>query len=119
MLTKQLNKEYLHFYNNEKNYVDFYRNEYEEFIGVSTLNTNLQIYTLEEQIMRYAKHLSFWYMKIDQLKQTQPADTKQKETFLTLEIQRTINSISKIIPTEIVGKKMIWQLLQGTYIKVY
>ena len=36
--------------------LDYYRDEYEEFMDVSTLNTNSQIFSLEEQTMRYAKH---------------------------------------------------------------
>ena len=85
-------------------YLDYYRDEYEDFMGVSTLNTNSQIYTLEEQVMRYAKHLSFWYMKIDQLKQTQPDDMKIKNKFLKMETQRTIRTIENIFPEEIVSQ---------------
>ena len=83
--------------------LDYYRDEYEEFMGVSTFSTNSQIFTLEEQVMRYAKHLSFWYMKLDQLKQTKPADIKYKNKFLKLETQRTIKTIENIFPDEIVS----------------
>ena len=94
-----------------KKMLDFYRDEYEDFIGVSSFDTSLKSFTLEEQIMRYAKHLSFWYMKLDQLKKYNPTDIDDHKIFLKFEISRAMTTVRTILPTEAV-KKIITMIVE-------
>ena len=44
---------------------DYFRKSYEEFMGASTNEVKYCIYTLEEQIDRYAKNISFWFIQLE------------------------------------------------------
>ena len=45
------------------NLLEYYRGEYEKFNGVSSFDISIKPFTLDEQIMRYGKHIYFWYLK--------------------------------------------------------
>ena len=59
------------------NLLEYYRGEYEKFNGVSSFDISIKPFTLDEQIMRYGKHISFWYLKKDQLDLINPPDKKE------------------------------------------
>ena len=50
-----------------KCFADYFRKSYEEFMGVSTNEIKYNIYTLDEQIDRYAKNITFWYLQLNKL----------------------------------------------------
>ena len=50
-----------------KYFADYFRKSYENFMNVSTKEVKYNIYTLDEQIERYAKNLTFWYLQLDKL----------------------------------------------------
>lgn len=79
-----------------KKYIELYRHEYEEFLGVNSLDKGYKIFSLDDQIIRYSKHLSFWLMKRDELEQSKPKDMKQRSLFFHLEINRTLTTIENI-----------------------
>ena len=82
-----------------KPFLCYFRDEYEEFIGEDNLDINSRLLTLEEQIMRYAKHLAFWCMKKDQLEKKNEKGEKMSAT--KLEIERTMNVIKNIFPNNV------------------
>ena len=55
-------------------YLNLYRPEYEEYMGTSSYDTSKQLFTEQEQIIRYSKHLGFWMMKYDLIQSNKPPD---------------------------------------------
>ena len=88
------------------NLLEYYRGEYEKFNGVSSFDISIKPFTLDEQIMRYGKHISFWYLKKDQLDLINPLDKKEREMFLNMEIKRSMSMIKLLLP-----KKAIKEIL--------
>lgn len=84
------------------NMLEYYRDEYEDFIGVSTFDVSLKAFTLEQQIMRYGKHICFWYMKKDQLDFRNPPNKTDHRTFINLEIKRAMDMIKERLPKKAV-----------------
>lgn len=80
------------------NLLEYYRGEYETFNGVSSFDISIKPFTLDEQIMRYGKHISFWYLKKDQLDLINPPDKKEHEIFLNMEIKRSMSMIKLMLP---------------------
>ena len=87
-----------------KKYIDFYRNEYEDYMNVNSNDTTYKYFTLEEQIERYSKHYSFWLIKKDELKHNNYKDKNNREKFIQMEIVRTLNTIQNMFPNDVVLK---------------
>ena len=83
-------------------WLDYFRESYEQFIGVSTATIKKQLYTLEEQIERYSKNLAYWYIQLE-LEKTEshvnyPNDIQPKSEFIKSQITRLLNIIKDIFP---------------------
>ena len=48
-----------------KYWLDYFREGYEQYTGVSTTTIKKQLYTLEEQVERYSINLAYWYIQLD------------------------------------------------------
>ena len=80
-----------------KYFVDYYRKSYEEFIGVSTSEIKYNIYTIEEQIDRYAKNLTFWYLQLDEMIDSKKHKNKIiKMRFIKSQINILMNTINDL-----------------------
>ncbi len=47
---------------------DIYRDEFEKYTGMNTRDNTVKLFTLDEQIDRYSKSLSFWTLLCDKIK---------------------------------------------------
>ena len=90
-----------------KKYLDLYRSEYEEYLNVNSFDKGYKLYSIDEQITRYSKHLSFWLMKRDELEKSKPKDFKNRGLFLHIEINRTIDTIQNMFPWETVKQIIV------------
>ena len=41
-------------------WLDYFRESYEQFTGVSTTTIKRKLYTLEEQVEKYSRNLAYW-----------------------------------------------------------
>ena len=87
---------------NTKYYLELYRQEYEEYMGVSSYDTFEKLFTEEEQIIRYSKHLGFWLMKFDLTHLNKPSDYKTHSVFLLQNIAKTNDSIKEMFPKDVI-----------------
>lgn len=46
---------------------DIYRDEFEKYTGMNTKDTSIKFFSLEEQIGRYSKAMSFWILLRDRI----------------------------------------------------
>lgn len=84
-----------------KYYLELYRQEYEEYMGVSSYDTSNKLFTEEEQIIRYSKHLGFWLMKFDLIHSIKPSDYKTLSLFLLQNIAKTNDSMKQMFPKDV------------------
>ena len=85
-----------------KHFADYFRKSYEEFMGVSTKEIIYNIYTLEEQIERYSKNLTFWFIQLDKIIGGKNTKNKIiKIRFIKSQINRLMNTIANIFPGNI------------------
>ena len=87
-----------------KKYLELYRKEYEEYNNVNSFDKGYKIYDIDEQIIRYSKHLSFWLIKRYELEKIKPKDFKNRALFLHIEINRTLDTIENMFPLETVKR---------------
>ncbi len=99
------------------NMLEYYRGEYENFNGVSSFDFSIKPFTQDEQIMRYGKHISFWYMKKDQLDLINPPDKKDHEMFLNMEIKRSMCLIKLMLPRKAV-KEILTMIVETRKIQM-
>ena len=91
--------------------MDLYRQEYEEYMGSSSFDNSIKLFTEEEQIIRYSKHLGFWLMKFDLIHLNKPSDYKSHSLFLWQNIAKTNDSINQMFPTDV--KDIIKNMARG------
>ena len=96
---------------NTKYYLDLYRQEYEEYMGSSSFDNSMKLFTEEEQIIRYSKHLGFWLMKFDLIHLNKPSDYKSHSLFLLQTIAKTNDLINQMFPTDV--KDIIKNMARG------
>ena len=96
---------------NTKYYLELYRQEYEEYMGSSSFDNSMKLFTEEEQIIRYSKHLGFWLMKFDLIHLNKPSDYKSHSLFLLQNIAKTNDSINQMFPTDV--KDIIKNMARG------
>ena len=84
--------------------LEYYRHEYGKFTGTNTEDTSYKLFTLKEQIDRYSLKLAFWYIKIDELKQKEPNELKDKDeiNFVKAQALETIKRINDLFPSDAV-----------------
>ena len=82
-------------------FADYFRKSYEEFMGVSTNEVKYSIYTLEEQIDRYAKNISFWFIQLEKVKKTYGKNKITKIRFIKSQLSRLINATEQIFPQNV------------------
>ena len=83
-------------------YLELYRQEYEEYMGTSSYDTSKKLFTEQQQIIRYSKHLGFWMMKFDLIKLNKPPDYDSHALFILTNILSTNNWISLVFPRIVV-----------------
>ena len=86
---------------NEKYYLELYRQEYEEYMKVNSYDRSEKLFTEEEQILRYSKHLSFWLMKFDLIRANKPPDYDTHIAFLVQAILKTQKYIDEMFPKNV------------------
>ena len=81
-------------------YLEEYREEYEQFTQSDSRDYSYKIFTQDEQIRRHANFLSFWYIKLDELKkdpvilsQSDMITHVNKEIFFQMNIDKLENKI--------------------------
>ena len=62
----------------------------------------VSVFTLEEQISRYAENLTFWLMKLDEVKLIHPKDIKEREQFIKTVILNTMLKLNATFPEDVV-----------------
>jgi len=77
---------------------EYFRKSYEDFMGVSTSVIKCNIYTLEEQIERYAKNLTFWYLQMAKMVDYKHKNKMNKILFIKSQVERLMNTIENIFP---------------------
>ncbi len=77
---------------------EYFRKPYEDFMGVSTSVIKCNIYTLEEQIERYAKNLTFWYLQMAKMVDYKHKNKMGKILFIKSQVERLMNTIEHIFP---------------------
>ena len=87
---------------NTKYYLELYRQEYEEYMEVNSKERYIELFTEQEQIQRYSKHLSFWLMKFDLIQLNKPPDYDTHSTFLLQAILKTQKSIHEMFPKSVI-----------------
>ena len=65
--------------------LEAYRNEYEEFMQTSTKDKTHKYFTEVQQIVRYSKHLAFWYIQLNISLSRQRNITQRNTTSLKTE----------------------------------
>ena len=88
-----------------KYWLDYFREGYEQYTGVSTTTIQKQLYTLEEQVERYSRTLAYWYIQLEMEKTephvNYPNDIQPKSEFIKSQIVRLMNIIRDIFPSNI------------------
>ena len=90
--------------------LEAYRNEYEEFMQTSTKDKTHKYFTEVQQIVRYSKHLAFWYIQLNKLKQAEehnPAEyhiIKDREPFIKKQIVDTMAKMNNMFSQEVILK---------------
>ena len=88
-----------------KQFLDYHRDEYEQFMGVSSLDKSYKLFSLEQQQMRYAKHISFWYMKRDEIKNSNNNNIEQLH-FLQVQIYESLKNLKQMFPNDVIEQIM-------------
>ena len=83
-----------------KYWLDYFREGYEQYTGVSTTTIKKQLYTLEEQVESYSRTLAYWYIQLD-MEKTEPHVNYPKSEFIKSQIVRSMNIIKDIFPSNI------------------
>jgi len=85
-----------------KFWIEYFSKSYEQFMGVSTTNIKLKIYTLEEQMAKYACNLAYWYIQLEMTdgneKTKKHKHIEPKETFIKAQIRKLYDTIQNIFP---------------------
>lgn len=92
------------FINNTKNNrycMDYFRQNYESFMGIDSKDVSYQAYSLDDQIERYSKNIAFWYIQLDKVKKTYGKNKIIKIKFIKEQILRFINSTQNIFPENV------------------
>ena len=87
--------------NNNSSLLEVYRDEYEDFMETSTKDLSHRFFSEEEQIMRYSKHLAFWFMKLDAVKHIEN-EKKCIEPFIKDQIVTTMLKMRTMFPQEVI-----------------
>ena len=88
---------------NTKYYLELYRQEYEEYTGISSYDTSKKLFTEQDQIIRYSKHLGFWLMKFDLIRLNKPSDYDTHSIVVLKNIAKTNDSINQMFPKDVVN----------------
>ena len=90
--------------------LEAYRNEYEEFMQTSTKNKTHTYFTEVQQIVRYSKHLAFWYMQLNKIKHAEEHNPqeyniiKDREPFIKKQIIDTMAKMNQMFSQEVILK---------------
>ena len=86
--------------------IGYFTKSYEKFMGVSTTNVKIKIYTLEQQMERYARNLAYWYIQLETMDENNNLGKyrhiEPKETFITAQIKRLYDIIENIFPPDVI-----------------